>query len=144
MATQTTIARPAPFVEKLGTNLAENVLAQQGTPIVTQGLGALGAMAQPDKQDFETDKQFEKYFGSSAIVKESTEHLKKEIIAEYDTRAPAKMQEFLLQWQQRHDDCCINDMLHVRIRSSFLKDFEPIHWSPSLGMVHFMEEPDGT
>lgn len=91
-----------------------------------------------------TDKQFEKYFGSSAIVKESTEHLKKEIIAEYDTRAPAKMQEFLLQWQQRHDDCCINDMLHVRIRSSFLKDFEPIHWSPSLGMVHFMEEPDGT
>ena len=91
-----------------------------------------------------TDKQFEKYFGSSAIVKESTEHLKKEIIAEYDTRAPAKMQEFLLQWQQRHDDCCINDMLHVRIRASFLKDFEPIHWSPSLGMVHFMEEPDGT
>ena len=91
-----------------------------------------------------TDKQFEKYFGSSAIVKESTEHLKKEIIAEYDTMAPAKMQEFLLQWQQRHDDCCINDMLHVRIRSSFLKDFEPIHWSPSLGMVHFMEEPDGT
>ena len=91
-----------------------------------------------------TDKQFEKYFGSSAIVKVSTEHLKKEIIAEYDTRAPAKMQEFLLQWQQRHDDCCINDMLHVRIRSSFLKDFEPIHWSPSLGMVHFMEEPDGT
>ena len=91
-----------------------------------------------------TDKQFEKYFGSSAIVKESTEHLKKEIIAEYDTRAPAKMQEFLLQWQQRHDDCCINDMMHVRIRSSFLKDFEPIHWSPSLGMVHFMEEPDGT
>ena len=58
MATQTTIARPAPFVEKLGTNLAENVLAQQGTPIVTQGLGALGAMAQPDKQDFETDEQF--------------------------------------------------------------------------------------
>ena len=58
MATQTTIARPAPFVEKLGTNLAENVLAQQGTPIVTQGLGALGAMAQPDQQKFETDEQF--------------------------------------------------------------------------------------
>ena len=91
-----------------------------------------------------TDKQSEKYFGSSAIVKESTEHLKKEIIAEYETRAPAKMQEFLLQWQQRHDDCCINDMLHVRIRSSFLKDFEPIHWTPSVGMVHFMEEPNGT
>ena len=91
-----------------------------------------------------TDKQFEKYFGSSTIVKESIDELRKEVIAEYKTRAPAKMQEFLLQWQQRHDDCCINDMLHVRIRSSFLKDFEPIHWSPSLGMVHFMEEPDGT
>ena len=73
-----------------------------------------------------TDKQFEKYFGSSTIVKESVDELKKEVIAEYDTRAPAKMQEFLLQWQQRHDDRCVNDMLHVRIRSSFLKDFNPI------------------
>ncbi len=34
MATQTTVQRPAPFVEKLGTNLAENVLAQQGIPVV--------------------------------------------------------------------------------------------------------------
>ena len=59
------------------------------------------------------------------------DELKKEIIAEYKTRAPAKMQEFLLQWQQRHDDRCVNDMLHVRIRSSFLKDFEPIKWSPN-------------
>ena len=40
------------------------------------------------------------------------------------------MQEFLLQWQQRHDEMCINDMLHVRIRSSFLKEFEPIDWRP--------------
>ena len=45
---------------------------------------------------------------------------------------------------QRCRSIYYNDMLHVRIRSSFLKDFEPIHWSPSLGMVHFMEEPDGT
>ena len=59
MAEQVTVSKPAPFVEKLGTNLAENVLALQGVPVVTQGLGALGAMAQPDKQDFETDKQFE-------------------------------------------------------------------------------------
>jgi len=58
MAVQETIARPAPFVEKLGTNLAENILAQQGVPVVTQGLGALGTMAQPDKQTFETDDQF--------------------------------------------------------------------------------------
>ena len=58
MAVQEQISRPAPFVEKLGTNLAENILAQQGVPVVTRGLGALGAMAQPDKQDFEKDEQF--------------------------------------------------------------------------------------
>ncbi len=58
MATQTTISKPAPFVEKLGTNLAENVLAQQGTPIVTGGLGSLGSMAQPTKQSFESADQY--------------------------------------------------------------------------------------
>ena len=58
MATETVVQRPAPFVEKLGTNLAENVLAQQGVPVVTQGLAALGPMAQPTKQDFETAEQF--------------------------------------------------------------------------------------
>ena len=58
MAEQVTVARPAPFVEKLGTNLAENVLAQQGVPVVTQGLASLGAMAQPTQQTFETAEQF--------------------------------------------------------------------------------------
>ena len=93
-----------------------------------------------------TDKQFEKYFGSSTKIKtilaEATANCKpvlgatlltKEVIIEYPSRAPAKMQEFLLQWQQRHDENCINDMLHVRIRSSFLKDFKPIKWSPQDG-----------
>ena len=41
MAVTEQISRPAPFVEKLGTNLAENVLAQQGVPIVTGGLGSI-------------------------------------------------------------------------------------------------------
>ena len=58
MATTTQINRPAPFVEKLGTNLAENVLAQQGTPVVSQGLASLGTMAQPNQQSFETADQF--------------------------------------------------------------------------------------
>ena len=40
MATETVVQRPAPFVEKLGTNLAEYVLAQQGVPIVTGGIAA--------------------------------------------------------------------------------------------------------
>jgi len=41
MAITEQVSRPAPFVEKLGTNLAENVLAQQGVPIVTGGLGSI-------------------------------------------------------------------------------------------------------
>jgi len=64
MAVTEQVTRPAPFVEKLGTNLAENVLAQQGVPIVTQGLGALQQAAQQanipqTKQAFETQEQFD-------------------------------------------------------------------------------------
>ena len=64
MAVQETVSRPAPFVEKLGVNLGEQVLAQQGIPIVTQGLGALqkqqaAAGLPTTKQDFETQEQFE-------------------------------------------------------------------------------------
>ena len=44
MAVTEQITRPAPFVEKLGTNLAENVLAQQGVPIVTGGLGSISQL----------------------------------------------------------------------------------------------------
>ncbi len=79
-----------------------------------------------------TDKQFEKYFGSSTIVKEHKEDLMKEVIAEYTSRAPAKIQEFLLQWQQRNDPNCVNDMLHVRLRASHLKEFKEIEWSPNV------------
>ena len=45
MATQTTIARPAPFVEDLGKDLATQVTAQTGIPIVTQGVGSLTQQA---------------------------------------------------------------------------------------------------
>jgi len=41
MATETQITRPAPFVEKLGEDLAQQVVAQTGVPIVTQGIGSL-------------------------------------------------------------------------------------------------------
>ena len=44
MAITEQVSRPAPFVEKLGTNLAENVLAQQGVPIVTGGLGSISQL----------------------------------------------------------------------------------------------------
>ena len=53
MATQTTVARPAPFVEQLGENLAENILAQQQVPIVTTGVAGIS------QQPGETAAQFQ-------------------------------------------------------------------------------------
>ena len=76
-------------------------------------------------------KLFEKYYGSSGVIKEySSDELNKEVIAEYDKKSHAKMQEFLLQWKYRDDERCINDMIHLRLRLSYLKDFTPIDWTP--------------
>ena len=63
MATETVINRPAPFVEDIGKALAEQTVAQQQVPVVTQGLGAFQRAAQQagipgTKQAFETDEQF--------------------------------------------------------------------------------------
>jgi len=80
-----------------------------------------------------TEKQFEKYYGSSSIVKEAIENnetLSKEVILQTTKRNEAKMQEFLLQWQCRHDSLCLNDMLHIRLRLTHLKDFVPVTWKP--------------
>lgn len=80
-----------------------------------------------------TKKQFEKYYGSSSIVKEAIENnetLSKEVILQTTKRNEAKMQEFLLQWQCRHDSLCLNDMLHIRLRLTHLKDFVPVTWKP--------------
>ena len=52
MAVTEQVSRPAPFVEKLGTNLAENVLAQQGVPVVTGGLGSISQLAGEDADLF--------------------------------------------------------------------------------------------
>ena len=52
MATETVIQRPAPFVETLGEDLAKQVTAQQGVPIVTTGIGGL------TRQAGETDAGF--------------------------------------------------------------------------------------
>ena len=76
-------------------------------------------------------KLFEKYYGASGVIKEySSDELNKEVIAEYDKKSHAKMQEFLLQWKYRDDERCINDMIHLRLRLSYLKDFTPIDWTP--------------
>jgi hypothetical protein len=41
MSTQTTIARPAPFVEQLGKDLATQTLALQGVPVVSTGIAGI-------------------------------------------------------------------------------------------------------
>ena len=41
MATETTISRPAPFVEDIGKDLAEQAVALTGVPVVTGGIGSL-------------------------------------------------------------------------------------------------------
>ena len=41
MAEQTTISRPAPFVEKIGGDLATQAVALTGVPVVTGGIGSL-------------------------------------------------------------------------------------------------------
>ena len=79
------------------------------------------------------DKLFEKYYGSARIIKEYNDPapLVKEIIAEYTTKSHAKVQEFLLQWKYRDDDRCINDMIHLRLRLSYLKEFQYTEWEPT-------------
>ena len=41
MAEQTTISRPAPFVEDIGRDLAKQAVALTGVPVVTGGIGSL-------------------------------------------------------------------------------------------------------
>ena len=45
MATDTTISRPAPFVEDIGKDLAKQAVAFTGVPLVTQGIGSLSQQA---------------------------------------------------------------------------------------------------
>lgn len=73
---------------------------------------------------------YEKYYGSSKYVKEYEGELTKETIAEFEMKSWAKMQEFLLQWQQRHDPNCLNSMLNIRLNKEPLAAFVPIEWKP--------------
>ena len=79
-----------------------------------------------------TDKLFQNYFGSSGVIKEySSDELNKEVIAEFDKKSHAKMQEFLLQWKYKDDERCINDMIHIRLKMSYLTEFKFIEWKPN-------------
>jgi len=52
MATETTISRPAPFVEDLGVDLAKQAVAFTGVPVVSGGIGSLSQMAGETAEGF--------------------------------------------------------------------------------------------
>ena len=53
MATETTISRPAPFVEQLGKDLAEQAVAFTGVPIVSGGIGSLSRQTGETAEGFQ-------------------------------------------------------------------------------------------
>ena len=52
MATETTISRPAPFVEDIGKSLAEQTLALQNVPVVSTGIAGLSKQAGETAEGF--------------------------------------------------------------------------------------------
>ena len=54
MATETTISRPAPFVEDIGKDLATQAVAMTGVPVVTGGIGSLSKMAGETAEGFQS------------------------------------------------------------------------------------------
>ena len=52
MAVETQINRPAPFIEDIGKDLATQVVASSGIPIVTGGIGSLSQMAGETPEGF--------------------------------------------------------------------------------------------
>jgi hypothetical protein len=56
--------------------------------------------------------------------------MRKEVVAEYDSKAHAKAVEHMLQWEYRFDERCINDMWNVRLRLSHLKTLQLPDWRP--------------
>ena len=62
MATQTTIARPAPFVESLGKDLAKQVVAQTAVPVVAPGTGGITQLAGESAGQFAARKKAAQQF----------------------------------------------------------------------------------
>ena len=62
MATETVINRPAPFVEDIGTKLAEQTLALQNVPVVTTGVGGITRQAGETDEGFQARQNAAKAF----------------------------------------------------------------------------------
>ena len=62
MATETTISRPAPFVEDIGKDLAEQAVAFTGVPVVSGGIAGISQQAGESADDFAARQQAAREF----------------------------------------------------------------------------------
>ena len=62
MATETTISRPAPFVEDIGTDLAKQAVAITGVPVVSGGLEVYHNKQVKLQKDLKQDKMLQEHF----------------------------------------------------------------------------------
>lgn len=70
-----------------------------------------------------TGHAYENYYGSGSQT-DKWEDKVKVTLAELPMKSAAKLGEICLQLRFRRDPRCINDMLNIRCRGSFLSDFD--------------------
>ena len=98
MATQETIARPAPFVEKLGEDLATQVTAQTAIPLVAPGTGGITQLAGESADQFAARQKAAQQFD---IRKQSLAGLAPQIegLSTLEQQAKARAQQGLGSFQ---------------------------------------------
>lgn len=78
-------------------------------------------------------KAWEKYFGSSRIIKEHIEaggKVIKFVLFETEKKSHALFQELLLQIQVREDPRHVGEMMNIRLNKKHLAGFTPVEWKP--------------
>ena len=66
---------------------------------------------------------WDKYFGSSKIVKEYPGEKMKVILHDYDSKAHAQYRELLYQINHLNQPKCLNGIMHIRVNTKNLSDF---------------------
>ena len=98
MATQETIARPAPFVEKLGEDLATQVTAQTAIPLVAPGTGGITQLAGESADQFAARQKAAQQFD---IRKQSLAGLAPQIegLSDFEKKAKTRAESGLGSFQ---------------------------------------------
>jgi len=98
MATQETIARPAPFVEKLGEDLATQVTAQTAIPLVAPGTGGITQLTGESPDQFAARQKAAQQFD---IRKQSLAGLAPQIqgLSDFEKRAKTRAESGLGSFQ---------------------------------------------